>query len=208
MIELKSNDYIQHLESIHRKLVFFLEAINNGNHDLIVDLALKLRILFMRKSGTEPLFTMIERSLNIELKVWVPETFEEELRRKGLDNLIDEFTFGYFNEIDFWLEIGNSKIGLIDAFNRPKAVKIINHIFSVKQIVEIVADKLGGAHIDPKLDERTLALQSRNISFGGLNISEHTIMQTTKQTIKIIDNLLDFIYTGNASELIEVKFDN
>ncbi len=109
----------------------------------------------MKKSGTEALFTMIERSLKIELKVWVRETFEEEMRRKGLEHLIDKHSFGYFNEIDFWLEKGKYKIGLIEAFNRPKSLKIGEHSYSAKQIVEIVADKLGGAHIDPKLDERT-----------------------------------------------------
>jgi len=205
MIELKSQDYIEHLLSIHRKLVFFLEAINDGNHDLIVDLALKLRILYMKKSRTEALFTMIERSLKIELKVWVRETFEEELRLKGLEYLIDKHSFGCFNEIDFWLEKGKYKIGLIEAFNRPNSLKIGKHSYSTKQIVEIVADKLGGAHIEPRLDKRTLKPQTRSITFGRLNTSEHVILQTTIQTIKIIETLLDFINTGNDSEFIEMK---
>ena len=205
MIELKLQDYISHLTSIHRKLVFFLDSFNQGNHDLIVDLALKLRILFMNKSGTKALFSKIEQNLNIEIKVWVRETFEEELKRKGLEHLIDKHTFGYFNEIDFWLEEGTYKISLIEAFNRPKSIKIGEHNYSAKEIVEIVADKLGGAHIDPKLDARSLTPQTRSISFGSLNTSEHIIIQTTFQTIKIIEILLDYINTKLPSEFIEVK---
>jgi|GEM_PF-2786644 len=205
MIELKLQDYVDHLKSIHKKLVFFLDSFNQGNHDLVVELALKLRILYMNKSRTKALFSTIEKILNVELKVWVRETFEEEMRRKGLDHLIDTLSFGYFNEIDFWLEKGTYKVGLIEAFNRPKSLKIGDHSYSAKEIVEIVADKLGGAHIDHKLDERALTPQNRSIAFGKLNTSEHFIIRTTVQTIKIIEILLDFIETRNTSEFIEVK---
>ena len=71
MIELKLEDYIAHLTSIQRKLVFFRASYNQGNHDLIVDLALKLRILYINKSGTKALFLTIEKHMNIELKVWI-----------------------------------------------------------------------------------------------------------------------------------------
>lgn len=203
MVELKLQDYISHLNSIHRKLIFFLDSINQGNHDLIVDLALKLRILYINKSGTKPLFSTIEHFLNVKIKVWVRETFEEEMKRKGLEDLIGSITFGYFNEIDFWLEKGTYKVGIIEAFNRPKSIIIGEHSYSAKEIVEIVADKLGGAHIDHKLDVRTLTPQTRSISFGRLNTSEHIIIQTTIQTIKIIEILFDFINTRKFSEFIE-----
>jgi hypothetical protein len=159
----------------------------------------------MNKSGTKALFTTIEEYLNIEIKVWVRETYEEELKRKGLEELIDKHSFGYFNEIDFWLEQGTYKIGLIEAFNRPKSIKIGEHSYSSKEIVEIVADKLGGAHIDPKLDLRTLTPQTRSISFGNLNPSEHIIIQTTIQTIKIIEMILDYVNLKSKSNFIEER---
>lgn len=205
MKELKLHDYISHLTSIQRKLVLFLDSYNQGNHDLIVDLALKLRILYMNKSGTKALLTTIEDCLNVEIKVWVRETFNEELRRKGLEDLIDKISFGYFNEIDFWLEKGVYKVGIIEAFNRPKSIKIGEHSYSSKEVVEIVADKLGGAHIDPKLDTRSITPQNRSISFGNLNTSEHIIIQTTIQTIKIIQIILNYINTQIKSEFIVEK---
>ncbi len=208
MIELKLEDYISHLTSIQRKLVFFLASYNQGNHDLIVDLALKLRILYINKSGTKALFLTIEKHLNIELKVWIRKSFDEELRKKGLEQLINQYSFAYNNEIDFWLENGTNKISLIEAFNRPKAIKIGEHYYSAKELVEIVADKLGGAHIQSKLNDRCLTPQTRSILFGDLNTYEFFIIQTTDQTIKIIDSLLNFIQTRIYSELIVEKVNN
>ena len=71
-------------------------------------------------------------------------------------------------------------------------------------MVAIVADKLGGAHIDQKLNERVLSSRINNISFGGYNTSDYVILQTTRQTIKIIEALFDFIKSGKVSEFIEL----
>lgn len=206
MIELSINEYISHLTIIQSKLNFYLEAIKTGNYGLIPDLALKLRILYMKKSGTKPLLTIIEELLNVQIKVWVRETFDEELKRKGLEHLIDKQTFSYHNEIDYWLVEGTYKSRLIDAINRPKAIKIGENDYSVKDIIEITADKLGGAHIDSKLNTRELSPLTRNISFGDLNPSEHLIIQATIQSIQIIKIILDFYNFKIESDFIELKY--
>jgi hypothetical protein len=204
MYHLTIADNLNHLEKTHRKLLFFLNEVENGNSDLIVDLALLIRILFMKKSQTEALFGIIEKQLNIKLMVWVRETFDEELKRKGLDHLIDQPTYSFTNEIDSWLLEGKYKVGLIEAFNRPKSIHIKGNSYSANDMVAIVADKLGGAHIDQKLNERVLSSRINNISFGGYNTSDYVILQTTRQTIKIIEALFDFIKSGKVSEFIEL----
>ncbi len=204
MYHLTIADNLNHLEKTHRKLLSFLNEVENGNSDLIVDLALLIRILFMKKSQTEALFGIIEKQLNIKLLVWVGETFDEELKRKGLDHLIDQPTYSFTNEIDSWLLEGKYKVGLIEAFNRPKSIHIKGNSYSANDMVAIVADKLGGAHIDQKLNERVLSSRINNISFGGYNTSDYVILQTTRQTIKIIEALFDFIKSGKVSEFIEL----
>ena len=86
----------------------------------------------------------------------------------------------------FWLESGNNKVEIIEAFNRPESLKIGEFSYSAKELIELVADKLGGAHIDPKLNERALIPKSPKIQFEGFNMYEYFILKTTKQTIEIL----------------------
>jgi hypothetical protein len=202
MKKLGKEDYIKHLNSINKRLILFYELAVNGNKDLIEDLALKIRILYMRKSGTEPLLKIIQNLFGFNFHVWVRETFEEELKRKGLEHLSESMSFGYSNQIEFWIEDGDSKIEIIEAFNRPNSLKIGKFSYSAKEIIEIVADKLGGAHIDPKLNERSLAPQTQNIQFGIFNMSEHFILETTKQTIVINKLILEYVLNNKQSEFI------
>jgi len=205
MKKLEKEDYTEHLKSINKRLILFYELVLQGNKELVEDLALKIRILYMRKSGTEPLLKTIQYLFNFRFEVWVRETPEEELKRKGLEHLIESMSFSYYNEIMFWLESGNNKVEIIEAFNRPESLKIGEFSYSAKELIELVADKLGGAHIDPKLNERALIPQSPKIQFEGFNMYEYFILKTTKQTIEINKLILEYILENKQSEYIEIN---
>jgi hypothetical protein len=205
MKKLGKEDYIEHLNRINRNLILFYELVLKGNKDLIQDLALKIRILYMKKSGTEPLLKTIQNLFGFKFKVWVRESPKEELRRKGLEHLIESMSFSYFNEIMFWLESGNQKAEIIEAFHRSDSLNIGKFSYSAKELIELVADKLGGAHIDPKLNEKALIPQSNQINFEGYNMYEYFILKTTKQTIEINKVILEYISQGKQSEFIEIN---
>ena len=83
MRELSLHNYIEHLRSIQNRLENFISEFERGNRDYIQDIALKLRILFIHKSGTKALFTTIQTLFGVQIRVWVRESRDEELKRKG-----------------------------------------------------------------------------------------------------------------------------
>ena len=202
MRELSLHDYIEHLRSIQSRLENFIREFERGNRDYIQDIALKLRILFIHKSVTKALFTTIQTLLGVQIRVWVRESRDEELKRKGLDHLIDQQSISCFNEVQFWLEKGDSKTEIIEAINRPKALVIGPYNYSVKKVIEIVADKLGGAHIDPILDKNSLAPQYNGVSFGGLNSSEYFILMTARVSVELIKSVLQFAKDRTETDFI------
>lgn len=204
MYNLTLTDYLHALVSIKEKLISFKTMVINGNSSYLEDLSLKLRILYIKKSGTDPLFKTVFKLLKMDFQVWVSESLDEEMTRKGKTITSKDFSFFINNEIQMWFQHGYKKVNLIEALERINVLKINDEFYSSKQIIEIMSDRLGGAHFDSKLKDRDILPFIKSISIGENNLATHFIISATEQTITAITMIEEFIITGEENEYIKI----
>jgi hypothetical protein len=200
--QLELSDYLRHLYTIKTRLKDFIISYNEGKHEYIEDISLKLRILYVPKSGTDPLFESVFRLLNIKFLVWVRETRADELNRKGLNHLLTQEAFSFVNEVDYWLDGGTEQIDLLCALCHQKVIKINNDEADLKRLISLFADKLGGAHFDRNIPSDVLNIFSNSIKFGEDSLAIYMILLTAKKTIQIIDMILEFSNSKKYNRLI------
>ena len=208
MADLSKEGYLEHLVDIRDKLNDFIELIDQGKLGYFKDISLKLRILYLKKSGTAPLLDTIEDLFDFEMTVWNSYSISEAIENGELPSTFPKPSMEMHNGPLMWFgDMGKKKdkIKLIDAFKREKMTLINGHYFSVKRIVEVVADKMGGAHIDKKVDDIDLLPHSIQILLGNLNLANRIVYDVTRQTIKAIDLILEFIEKGYETEFIKKK---
>jgi hypothetical protein len=155
----------------------------------------------MDKSGTPALFKKIQQIFGFEIIVWVKPTIVELIEKGELSESLRPSSIIYSPALT-WLNRGREKQDLISAFQRDAQVIIDNHSFSVKKIVEIVADKMGGAHIDKKVADKDLILHKNDILFNNFNIANKIIFETARTTVEIIGLILEKIENGKESDYI------
>jgi hypothetical protein len=200
MGDLTKEGYLKHLIDIKYKISDFMAFIDDDKVSYFNDISLKLRILYMRKSGTNPLLQTIQSLYNFDISVWILYSPAEAVE-KGL--MKDHgFIKQYHNGPMFWFEKGKEMNNIVDAFNRDKAIQIEDHFFSVKKIVEVVADKMGGAHIDEKVSDIDLLPHSNNFLIGNLNLAQRAIYDTAENTVKAISIIEEFIETNKENVFI------
>lgn len=201
MAQLSNESYLVHLKDIKNKLTDFLELVNLGKLEYLKEIALKHRILYMNKSGTEGLFKKIQKIHRFEFRVWVSATLVEAIDNGELSESLRPVMM-FHNGVYSWLDKGKQQINIIEAFEKNAQIIINEHSFSFKKIIETVADKMGGAHIDEKVSDKDLILHSNNFLIGNLNIASRVIYDTTCVTIDIINIIINYIEKDEKSEFI------
>jgi hypothetical protein len=201
MAELQNEGYLNHLEDIHNKIVDFIDLVNHGKTSYLIDIALKLRLLYMDKSGSPALIKKIQEIYNIEIVVWVRPTIVELIESGELHESLRPSIY-FHNPVTRWLDKGREKQNLFSAFQKESQVIINEYSFSVKKIIEVVADKMGGAHIDQKVADKDLILHNDDVLLANLNFANRTIYDTAITTLEIIKLLLDKIKFEKNSEFI------
>ena len=196
MIQRELQDYLVELADIRNKLSDFLDRIRQGYPEYYKDIALKLRILYCRKSGTEPLLRTIEDLLGVDILVLVRLTMKEKVDIGVLPpSLANGLVFEQINSVVTWLERGDAVLSVFTALDRPE-VLAANRTYSYRDIIEVAADKLGGAHVDPKIPAKDLALHSQNLLIGGLPVAQRALFDTARATVQLLDCLLHLATTG------------
>lgn len=201
MAELQNEGYLNHLEDIHNKINDFINLVNQGKTSYLIDIALKIRLLYMDKSGSPALLKKIQEIYNIEIIVWVRPTIVELIEKGELPESLRPAIY-FHNPATRWLDKGREKQDLISAFQRESQVIIDEHSYSIKKIIEVVADKMGGAHLDQKVSDKDLILHNDDIMLANLNFANRTIYDTAITTLEIIKLILDKIKFGKNSEFI------
>lgn len=108
----------------------------------------------------------------------------------------------FHNPATRWLDKGREKQNLISAFQKESQVIINEHSYSIKKIIEVVADKMRGAHLDQKVSDKDLILHNDDILLANLNFANRTIYDTAITTLEIIKLVLDKIKLQKNSEFI------
>jgi len=202
MVTVTKEGYFEELLDIKNKLIDFIELINNEKTTYYKDLALKLRILYIYKSGTKSLIKTISELFYIKIFVFINLNMHEKIE-KGLmpRSLAEGLVFEQINSVVRWFESGNEFVDVFDAINKQE-VLINGTRYSYKELIEYAADKMGGAHLDKKHDETHLDMHSDSMLIGGLPIAQRAIYDTARASINLITLIEEYIRDNKQSKFI------
>jgi len=187
MAELTKEGYLEELLDIREKLRDFIDFIDKGKLSYFKDISLKLRILYCKKSGTKQLISIIEELFSFNVKVFISYTMEE-LVQKGVvpESILKNLQVEQVNSVVTWFERGHEIVDIHTALLREE-VLYNGKKHSYKRIIEVMADKMGGAHIDKAVDDNDLHLHSDSLLLGGLPIAQRALYDLARASVQLID---------------------
>lgn len=202
MVTVTKEGYFEELLDIKNKLIDFTKLINSGKTTYYKDLALKLRILYIYKSGTKSLIKTISELFNIKICVFIKLNMYEKIE-KGLmpKSLGEGLIFEQINSVIGWFDSGDELVDIFDALNKQE-VLIDNKRYTYRELIEYAADKMGGAHLDKKHDKTHLDMHSDSLLIGGLPVAQRAIYDTAIASINLISYIEENIRDSKQSKFI------
>jgi len=205
MASRSKESYLAELLDLRDKLKVFLAQIQEGKTAYYKEVSLKLRIMYCRKSGTAPLLSTIEDLYGFEVFVAITYSIQEQVRRGLLPaSLADGLVFEQNNVVTTWFESGHELVRIFDALDREDILSG-NQRFTYRHLIEVAADKLGGAHVDAKVPEADLALHSDQLLINGLPVAQRALYDTAATTIAMIDALETHVTKGARNDFFRDK---
>lgn len=193
MAKLTLRGYLNGLFDLRDKLRDFMERLDEGKPSYYKEIAIKLRILLCRKSRSEPLLSAVERLLGMQVVVAVRHTFRERVDKGELPaSLAEELAFEQINSAATWFESGHEIMPILEALNR-KEILIEGETHSYREVIEVAADKMGGAHVDGTIKNRDLVLHAGNLLIGGLPVAQRALYDTARACVQLIDSIEEAI---------------
>jgi hypothetical protein len=197
MAKLTNTDYFSALIEIRNKLNEYLRLVDKGKIEFYKEIALKLRVLFCKKSGTQPLLKIISDNLGIEIVVGMEYSLLEAIDNGSLHkSLAEGLFFNQTNNTLSWFEKSEYEISIWEAIEKGD-IQYNEDSHSYKRLIEVVADKMA-AHIDSEIDDKDLILHDKSLKLLGLPPAQIAIFDIARQTIKLIDSIID--YHNNQKE--------
>ncbi len=199
MATLTNEGYLTELLDIKEKLEDFVILISQGRATYFKDVALKLRILYCKK---RPLLKEIELRFLVQCMVAIKYSIEEQVARGMLPaSLLDGLHFQVKCNASTWFERGHELVPIWIALERD-AVILTNESYSLRRIIEVMADRMGGAHIDQSVPDADLKLYNSQTQIGGFSLAESVLFDVARSSIKLIELIEDKLIGGNASRFI------
>ena len=194
MPKLKKEGYLNHLKRIKEKLKLYLNLYLDGHDIMTSDLSVKLRTLYMHKSGNKPLLKTIEELYGFRIYVHYLNIQQRE-----------PMPFFWFNYVaDGWFE--NDFINMQPLFEvlrkEEKQIRIENIDFSYYDVIELYCDKMEGAHLDDKIPDELFNIVNSGIRINNRDMSKYVIHSVAFGTVEIINKIEEFLKTGNYNEYI------
>lgn len=203
MANLTKEGYLHHLLDIKEKLHDFLQLVNNGKYTYIRDVCLKLRILYISKSREASLLESIQKEFDFKFSVFKSYSISEHIIRGTLPRDFPKPDTEIFTGVSRWFTQTDEMIPLLEAFEKNGTILINGYFFSLKNIIEVIADKMGGAHIDKKIKDIDLIPHAENFLIGNLTIANNIAYIVANQTILLIEHIEKFIETETESIFIK-----
>src|SRR4030095_14721677 len=162
MADLTLAGYLGELFDLRDKLRDFVARVGEGKTTYYKEIAIKLRILLCQKSRTEPLLSAVERQLVMQVVVAVRHSVQERIDKGLLPASLGEgLVFEQINSVATWFEQGHEIVPILAALER-KEILIEGERHTYREVIEVAADKMGGAHVDRKVKDRDLVLHSES----------------------------------------------
>lgn len=207
MATLTKEGYLANLVHIREVLINELKHIEEKQDMFYVaEIAIKLRILYLDKSGTESLLKTIEKLYGFKINVLVRLSIEEQIKRGFLpETLADGLVMSQINSVIGWFGSDHGHkdmISIFEAINKKDEIKINDNYFSYKDIIETISDKMGGAHIDKNISNEKLIPFFNDILIGNLSPAFRVIYDTARISVILINMIEQFIYTPYDNEFL------
>lgn len=176
--------------SLHTNRLKFMES---GDDIHLIDASNDLRMFYCDKGrGGVSVLKQLQSRFNFTFHVYHEPGLNEYLLEDGdsdiIDNLKSTMIFGMTSSNLDWFNRGSTFIPLLSAIE--KEVLFISQIsYSPKKIIEVVAEKMGGTHLDPHTNKEEDALKTSWISFGDKNQTVHYLQVILSSTILVIENI-------------------
>lgn len=207
MAKMTREGYLTVLKDTRNKLELDLENMEKGHLSYFKEVAIKLRVLLIDKSGSKSLLKRIFNEYGFDVIVSIKFSIKDKVRKGLLPKALGEgLVVGVINNVANWFKDGDERINIFDAIERDE-IKIAEHNHSYKKIIEVVSDKMG-AHVDSTIKDEDLILHTDFITLGDLPIAQRAIYDTGKATLVLVDSILDFIKNGTEYEWIELRIND
>lgn len=191
MADLTLAGYLGELFDLRDKLRDFVARVGEGKTSYYKEIAIKLRILLCQKSRTEPLLSAVERQLGMQVVVAVRYSVQERIDKGLLPASSGEgLVFEQINSVATWFEQGHEIVPILAALER-KEILIEGERHSYREVIEVAADKMGGAHVDRKVKDHDLVLHSESLLIGGLPVAQRALFDTARACITLVDAIED-----------------
>lgn len=200
---LAKEDYFSYLINIKKKLKLYNELLSEGEGIYASEIALKLRTLFTNtnvirnkdgKKVTKPLITILQEFYDFEFLVGnnefkdFPDSIKAMFRREN-----SPIEFFLQIQPNFWFSEKLKKNDIVKSFNGKKMVFLDGKYYSQRGILQIVCNKMEGAHIDEEIPLPPTLIVNAPFIMG----------QIAKQTIKAIEMIEDFVLNGTENAFIK-----
>lgn len=204
MARLSREDYLEQLVDIHEKLEDFIGLMKIGKLTYIRDISIKLRILYCKRSGTDALIDKIQELYGIEVKVKVVKPIKQTLRENGFDeDFIKTMVISVSNTGFTWFTVGEL-VNIHDALDALN-YDIDGNEYSARHIFAVVADKMGGAHVDDRVPDKHLVPHSNDLLLFGGTVAQNSILDIAKGSVELIDMVKKYIEDGKENEFINER---
>ena len=93
------------------------------------------------------------------------------------------------NPLPCWFGPGHEMMELLDAINKPNQIKLDLEYYSLADLIEVFADKMGGAHIDKNISMRDIKPHSHNLLIGGATVANRIIYDASRYIVTLIEKV-------------------
>lgn len=182
---------LNHIHKALREQRFKYHVDKDENH--LIDASSFLRLFYCDKGrGGKSILKQIQESYKFNFYVYhepgLFEHFENEGDLELVDTLRSGAVFVMENSNLTWFLSGSEFIPLLEAIEK-EILFVSHHSFSPKKIIEVVCEKKGGAHFDPKVSNEELALDESWAWFGDKDQTIHFLLMIISNTILVIDQI-------------------
>lgn len=205
MSKIEEEGLISHTVNIQSKLVTFRDNFMRGDQSYLIEAIQKLRVFYLDKGG-KSLLTQLEERFNFTFMAYHTANMIDQFRKEEDIETADSILNGtlyYFHESHVsWLNNGEEFIPLKEVIKRNVFI-MTGTFYSVEKMISIMADKMGGSHIDENISGNHTKLFSEIAMFGNRNQTEQLLLSVINTTILIITIILFYRFSGVLSHFIK-----
>ena len=202
MTTLSNEELLRELLGIKSKLKKFNDQIEQGDLSWVEELSVKLRIIYLDKSGRKSLLKIISDRYSFEVRVYVRRSLRDRMKGILSEETLSSMSRTQLNSAIKWFVGGEALVSIYTAIENKDEVIIGGNTFSYKDLIEIRAEKMGGAHVDETVAEHMLLPQDQTFTIGGLSHEIRALHDLASRTVELINMVDKFVKDRKSTTFV------